>query len=122
MEPLDVRSYLRRCGVVVHHAARMPATLDGRQSIVVFLEGNLGQFELARECALRLPGVIEVSFSGYSRAIMYVAWTEPLLSREVRAVRARPPRGPGPSPEAARHRPSGRPRSRPAELGPEPPG
>jgi hypothetical protein len=77
MDAIDVQVHLRRCGVVVHHAARMPTSADGRQSVVVFLEAALGQFELARRCALRLPGVIEVWFSGHTRAIMYVVGAEP---------------------------------------------
>ncbi len=99
MEALDLQIYLRRCGVVVHHTARMPPAADGRQALVVFLEAALGQFELARYCALRLPGVLEVSFSGYSRAIMYVVAAEP-GGRSARA-----PRRPGsPAPNQQRLR------------------
>jgi hypothetical protein len=90
MEAIDVQIHLRRCGVVVHHAAPMPPAADGRQSVVVFLEGALGQFELARRCALRLPGVIDVWFSGHSRAIMYVVGAEP----GGRSARSRRPRSP----------------------------
>jgi len=98
MEALDLQIYLRRCGVVVHHAAQMPPAADGRQAVVVFLEANLGQFELARYCALRLPGVLEVSFSGYSRAIMYVIVAEP----GGRSARTRRPGAPGPNPQRLR--------------------
>jgi hypothetical protein len=72
MEPSDLQAYLRRCGVVVHHVAPMPSNSEGRRSVVVFLEETLGQFALARRCALRLPDVVEVSFSGHTRAVMYV--------------------------------------------------
>jgi hypothetical protein len=72
MEASDVQVPLRRCGIVVHHAARMPMTVDGRHSVVVFLEATLGQFELARQCALGLPGVTDVYFSGHNQAVMYV--------------------------------------------------
>jgi hypothetical protein len=74
---LDVLGQLRKCGVVVHHAARMPSAADGRESVVVFLEGAMGQFELARNCAMRIPGVFKVSFSGHTRTIMYVYGAEP---------------------------------------------
>jgi hypothetical protein len=77
MEARYIQLHLRRCGVVVHHAARMPSTADGRQAVVVFLEAGLQQSELARRCALRLPGVIEVSFSGHTPTIMYVFGAEP---------------------------------------------
>jgi hypothetical protein len=72
MEARDIQVHLRRCGVVVHLAARMPMASDGRRSVVVFLEATLGQFELARQCALRLPEVVDVFFSGHNRAVMYV--------------------------------------------------
>lgn len=86
--------HLCRCGVVVHHAARMPPLLDGRESVVVFLEGTLGQYELARRCALRMPGVLEVSFSGQTRAIMYVYSAEPGgATAPLRRPRSRPPTG-----------------------------
>jgi hypothetical protein len=71
MEPGDVLVHLRRCGVVAHHAAGMPPAAFGR-SIVVFLEGAMGQSELARSCALGMPGVERVTFSGHTRAIMFV--------------------------------------------------
>jgi hypothetical protein len=65
--------YLRRCGVVVHHAARMPAPADGRHQVfVVFLEANLCQYEVAEACARRIPGVFDVTFSGHTRSIMHV--------------------------------------------------
>ena len=63
---------LRRCGIVVHHAARMPTTQSGRRSIVVFLEAGLDQSDSAQTVAERIPGAGRVSFAGYSRAIMYV--------------------------------------------------
>jgi hypothetical protein len=50
----------------------MPSAADGRESVVVFLEGAMDQHDLARRCALRMPGVLEVSFSGHTRAIMYL--------------------------------------------------
>ncbi|MDP9825352.1 hypothetical protein [Kineosporia succinea] len=47
--------------------------LAGRAfGIVVFLEEALQQHEPAQACALGMPGVVEVSFSSFSRAIMYV--------------------------------------------------
>src|SRR3954462_11125051 len=76
MEARYIQLHLRRCGVVVHHAARMPSTADGRQAVVVFLEAGLQQSELARRCAPRLPGVIEVTFSGHTPTIMYVFGAE----------------------------------------------
>jgi hypothetical protein len=72
MEARYVQLHLRRCGVVVHHAAHMPPTADGRQAVVVFLEGGLQQSALARRCVLKLPGVTDVSFSGHTATIMYV--------------------------------------------------
>jgi len=81
MEARHVQLHLRRCGVVVHHAARMPSSTDGRQSVVIFLEGGLQQFDLARRCALKLPGVRDVSFSGHTNTIMYVSTTEPPRQR-----------------------------------------
>jgi hypothetical protein len=63
--------------VVVHHAARMPSTSDGRQAVVVFLEAGLHQYELARRCVLKLPWVSSVSFSGHTSTIMYVFGAEP---------------------------------------------
>jgi len=77
MEARHIQAHLRRCGVVVHHAARMPPTADGRQAVVVFLEAGLQQYELARRCALKLPGVTGVSFSGHTPTIMYVYGAEP---------------------------------------------
>jgi hypothetical protein len=77
MDVADVMVQLRRNGVVVHHAARMPVPADGTASIVVFLEGTLGQFELARQLALRLRGVSRVTFAGFSNAIMYVYCAPP---------------------------------------------
>jgi hypothetical protein len=70
VEAGDVQEHLRQCGVVVHLATRMPSASDGRQSVVVFLEAALGQFELAHRCAMRLPGVVDVFFSGHNRAVM----------------------------------------------------
>jgi hypothetical protein len=71
LNPADVLVYLRRCGVVVHHVAPMPAESQ-RPVLVVFLEGNLCQFDLASRAARRMPQVKAVSFSGHNRAIMYV--------------------------------------------------
>lgn len=68
----DVATHLRECGVVVHHAAQMPTPRDGRQVVVIFLDGDLDQVDLARQSARRLPGVLDVIFSGYNRAVMYV--------------------------------------------------
>jgi hypothetical protein len=64
--------YLRRCGVVTHHVAPMPATGQRTVSLAVFLEGNLYQHELAEEVVRRIPGVSAVSFSGSTRSIMVV--------------------------------------------------
>ena len=50
----------------------MPTPRDGRQVVVVFLDGDLDQVDLARQSAKRLPGVLDVVFSGFNRAIMYV--------------------------------------------------
>jgi hypothetical protein len=124
MEARYIQLHLRRCGVVVHHAARMPSTADGRQAVVVFLEAGLQQSELARRCALRLPGVIEVSFSGHTPTIMYVFGAEPggraaklhrsgPLSPTGRRdqIRARPGPGPGRLPGSGRRRTIARPQS-----------
>jgi len=73
MDPEEIKSWLRRCGIVVHHAARMPPGADGRQAVVLFLEVTLQQHELARACALRLPAVSSISFSGLSRGVMYAS-------------------------------------------------
>lgn len=60
LRPADVMVSLRRHGIVVHHAA--PDTRG--PGVVVFLEANLGQHELARDVVLRLPGVVRVRFVG----------------------------------------------------------
>lgn len=67
-----VMVHLRRCGVVVEYAAAMPTPVNGPGSVVVFLSKSLGQAESARGAALRIPGVSRVTFSGFSRAVMYV--------------------------------------------------
>jgi hypothetical protein len=72
-----IQSWLRRCGVVVHHAARMPTAADGEESVVLFLEAALDQHDLARRCALRLPGISTAHFSGHSRGVMYLAGRDP---------------------------------------------
>ena len=58
--------------MIVHHASRMPTPRDGRQVVVAFLDGTSEQVDLAREAARRLPGVLDVVFSGYNKAVMYV--------------------------------------------------
>ena len=123
MEARYVQLHLRRCGVVVHHAARMPPAADGRQAVVVFLEAGLQQSELARRCALKLPGVTGVTFSGHTPTIMYVFGAEPsgrtaLLTRpakpgpgpERRRAQIRARRAPGPvkSPGSGRRQTTGR--------------
>ena len=77
MEARYVQLHLRKCGVIVHHAAPMPSTSDGRQAVVVYLEAGLQQADLARRCALRLPGVIGVKFSGHTPTIMFIFGAEP---------------------------------------------
>jgi hypothetical protein len=72
MEASQVQAHLQRCGVVVHHAARMPPSSDGRQIVVVFLEPDLQQGELARHCAMKLIEVVGVTFSGHTPTIMFV--------------------------------------------------
>lgn len=72
VEPHQVMVHLRLCGVVVHHVARMPSPNEGNKTMVVFLEGNLAQSDLARNCVRRLPGVSGVTFSGAVPSIMYV--------------------------------------------------
>jgi hypothetical protein len=67
-----VMVHLRRCGVVVHHAAAMPSPANGPGSVVVFLSTTPGQSRIARGCALRMPGVRQVTFSGFSPTVMYV--------------------------------------------------
>jgi hypothetical protein len=71
LDPNVVVACLRRSGVVVHHVAPMPPT-RARSVVVVFLEGNLCQFDLASKAARSIPGVLSVGFSGHNRAIMYV--------------------------------------------------
>jgi hypothetical protein len=80
VEASAVMVHLRRCGVIVHHAARMPTPASGQRSVVVFLE-TTNQCEAARLCALRFPGVWRVTFAGFSRKIMYVYGAAELLSR-----------------------------------------
>jgi hypothetical protein len=72
LDAADVQQHLRDSGVTVHHAARMPTPRDGRQVVVVFLEEEAEQVELARAAAKRLPGVLDVVCSGYNRAVMYI--------------------------------------------------
>jgi hypothetical protein len=52
----------------------MPATASGRVAgILCFLEGTLGQADLAEACVRRVPGVVDVEFSGHThRSIMFV--------------------------------------------------
>lgn len=69
--------HLRRCGVIVEHAAAMPTSANGAGSVVVFLSKTPGQAEIARGAALRIPGVSRVTFSGFSRAVMYVYLAPP---------------------------------------------
>jgi hypothetical protein len=72
LEAADVQLHLRESGVVVHHASRMPTPRDGRQVVVAFLDDDLDQVDLARQAARRLPGVLDVAFSGFNQAVMYV--------------------------------------------------
>ena len=101
MDARYVQLHLRRCGVVVHHAAGMPTTSDGRRAVVVFLEAGLQQFELARRCALRLPGVIDVAFSGHTATIMYVYGAAP----GGRSTPRRSPTPPSPAPVRTKRAP-----------------
>jgi hypothetical protein len=98
----DVTVHLRECGVVVLHAAQMPTPRDGRQVVVIFLDGDLEQGDLARQSAKRLPGVLDVMFSGYNRAVMYVI-ASPAYS-DYPATGAHPHPG-QPMTSALRHRP-----------------
>jgi hypothetical protein len=75
LEAAEVLAHLRECDVVVHHASLMPTPRDGRQVVVVFLDSDKDQVDLARQAAKRLPGVLDVVFSGFNRAIMYVIAT-----------------------------------------------
>jgi hypothetical protein len=72
LEAADVQLHLQEHGVIVHHASRMPTPRDGRQVVVAFLDGTSEQVDLAREAARRMPGVLDVVFSGYNKAVMYV--------------------------------------------------
>lgn len=73
LQPHQVMVHLRRCGVVVHLVTRMPSPAEGSsRTLVVFLEGNLCQSELACRCVRKLPGVAGVTFSGSVPSIMYV--------------------------------------------------
>jgi hypothetical protein len=77
MEAELILSRLRRCGIVAHRAAKMPSPADGPPSIVVFLDNRQAQFEIARRCALQIPGVDQVTFAGFSRTVMYVYGAPP---------------------------------------------
>ena len=73
ISPGSMMVHLRRCGIVVHRTARIPAPAHGRYvEVVVFLESALAQHDLAATCLRRLPGVLAVTFSGHNRAVMYV--------------------------------------------------
>jgi hypothetical protein len=96
MEARYVQLHLRRCGVLVHHAAPMPASADGRRAVVIYLEAGLQQYELARRCVLRLPGVIGVQFSGHTPSIMFVFGAEPGgRAARINGVRPPGPKDPG---------------------------
>ena len=73
MQSSEIQEHLRLCGVVVHLVTLLPCTTDRPVTAVVFLEATLGQHEMARAHALRLPDVSEVTFSDHSTAIMYLA-------------------------------------------------
>jgi hypothetical protein len=73
MDTDDLLAHLRECGVVVRHAATMPPPAEGWKSSVLFLEGTAEECEVARRCALDLPGIIKVRFSGHTPTIMYVS-------------------------------------------------
>src|SRR3954453_784797 len=77
----EVLAYLERCGVPVRHAAAIPTSATGRSSIVVFLEGTPEQCDFARTCALRIPSVFEVTFSGHTPTIMYLYGRRPMPPR-----------------------------------------
>lgn len=71
--PLEARTvlvHLRKRGVVVYHAAVLPVVPNHR-TVVVFLEGMLGQEDQARTALLRLPGVQRVRASEATTAILY---------------------------------------------------
>ena len=72
LEPADVLVWLRKRGVVAHHAALMPATPPGHRAVVVFLEATLGQHEDAELQVMKMRQVAHVEFSGHSKAIMFV--------------------------------------------------
>jgi hypothetical protein len=76
-ETSELLAHLRDCGVVVHHVTAEGQSADGRSMVVVFLEGTLDQGEYAQQCARSMPGVVDVSFAGHSRAIMYVTVLSP---------------------------------------------
>jgi hypothetical protein len=67
-----LRVQLRRCGVVVRHAAPMPTSATGEGAVVVFLSKTQDQGAVARGVALRLPEVSRVTFAGFCPSIMYV--------------------------------------------------
>lgn len=69
MEPSEVRDRLRGHGLTVHHAVRRKGHDD---QIVVFLEGALHQHDEAAVRAMCLPGVVDVTFSPDTPAIMYL--------------------------------------------------
>jgi hypothetical protein len=51
----------------------MPPTASGRGEIVCFLDGEMGQADLAEACVRKIPSVVSIRFSGHSRrTIMFV--------------------------------------------------
>lgn len=68
----NLQGHLRHSGVVVHLACVLP---PGRE-VVVFLEGVLGQHEMARTAALEVAGVLQARLSPASTAIMRVSLAE----------------------------------------------
>jgi hypothetical protein len=80
LDPNGVLVYLRRCGVVTHHVASMPA--EGRSvALVVFLERRPCQYKLAELAVRKIPGVVAVQFSGHTRSIMFVTGMAPAERR-----------------------------------------
>jgi hypothetical protein len=72
MKAPEIKEYLRRCGVTVHHASQLPVAEDGTPSVAVFLETTLDQYELARASLLRLPQVERVVRSGAAASVLFV--------------------------------------------------
>ena len=73
LEPSDLMVYLRHHGITVYDVTRARrAPIATYTTFVVYLEGNLAEFDSAQDHLHELPGVLGVAFSDESKAIMFV--------------------------------------------------